>query len=165
MSDLHGKRVRYFRERKLAEANAVNPVKKDVSPEARRRLVREIDTRAFAFSVEAVDDVTFVPTILGKVRVVMGIDMRRPQADAVAMSTEDFLTYLEISMELLWNYRQKSEDFEALQSILDRIEISARAGAAARNTASTTRASAARRPTKRRGKRVVLAVPARIPSR
>jgi hypothetical protein len=119
MSELHGKRVRYFRERKLAEGNAGNPVKKDVSAEARRRLVREIDTRALAFSVEAVDDVTFVPAILKRVHVVTGIDMRgKPQANAVAMSTEDFLTFLEISMELLWTYRHKSEDFEALQSIL-----------------------------------------------
>lgn len=119
MSDLQGKRVRYFRERKVAEANAGNPVKKDVSADARRRLVREIDTRAVAFSVHAVDHVTFVPVILDKVRLVMGIDMRaKPQADAVAMNTEDFLTFLEISMELLWTHRHKPDDFDALQSIL-----------------------------------------------
>ena len=119
MSDLEGKRVRYFRERKVAEANAENPVKKDVSADARRRLVREIDARAIAFDVHAVADVTFVPTILEKVRLVMGIDMRsKPQADAVAMSIDDFLTFLEVSLELLWTHRHKSEDFDALQSIL-----------------------------------------------
>jgi hypothetical protein len=117
MSDLQGKRVRYFRERKIAEANTGNPVRKDISAEARRRLVREIETRAMTFSVQAVGDVSFVPDILDKVRVVMGIDMRfKPQTNAVAMSIDDFSTFLESPWRCC--YRNKPDDLDALQSIL-----------------------------------------------
>lgn len=120
MFDLQGKRRRYFRERKLAEANAGKPVKKDVSPDARRRLVREIDTRATAFSVHAVGDVSFFPTILERVREITGIDMvfHGPEALAATMPVDDFLQFLEIAMEMLWSYRHNPTDVDALQSIL-----------------------------------------------
>jgi hypothetical protein len=95
-----------------SEANAGNPMKKDVTPDARRRLVREIATRALAFNVRAVGDVSFVPTILDKVRIVMGIDMQRtPQADVVAMSVEDFLTLLDRNVTELASFASVPRDY------------------------------------------------------
>jgi hypothetical protein len=117
--DLKGKRRRYFGERKLAEANAGSPLSKDISQDARERLLREIEDRAFAFSVHAVDNVSFLSLILDRFRVVTGIDLsKKPFSQVEAMSSLDFGTFLEIAMEQLWEGKQKSADYDALQSIL-----------------------------------------------
>jgi hypothetical protein len=117
VSDFDGNRVCYYHERRAAEMLAEMPARKDISKEARKRLLREINARAFEFDPFGIEDLPLLPLILKKVQLVLGLDMRN-QASCVRMEIVEFLTFLEICMEVLWEYKHDRNDLDVLQSIL-----------------------------------------------
>jgi hypothetical protein len=56
MSESDGNRVRYYHERRAAELLAGQPTRKEISNNARKRMVREIEARAFVFDPIGADD-------------------------------------------------------------------------------------------------------------
>lgn len=115
--ELDGNRVRYYHERRAAEALAGKPARKDISKDARRRLLREIEARAFAFDL--IDEIPLLPFIVKKVRLVLDLDVSGSlQTSIVRMEIGEFLTFLEICMDVFMEHRRDPNDLDVLQSIL-----------------------------------------------
>lgn len=118
MSDLEGKRPRYFSERKVA-GDTGSPVERAVSSTARGRLTREICYRAVTLGEGSQG---FIEDICERFHTVTGIRLPDSSDDLAhelqAMSIDNCLTFLEVAMNGLWDGRSRKEDFHVLQSIL-----------------------------------------------
>lgn len=113
----HGNRVRYYHERRAADALAGTPARNDISESARRRLLREIEARAF--TVDYSGDISLLPFITEKVRVVLDASVSHGlQRSMVWSELGEFLTFLEICMDVFMEHRRDANDLDVLQSIL-----------------------------------------------
>lgn len=110
----NGGRRRYYHERQKVEVQAGNPVSHDVSPDARKRLVRELRSMSHynfgTFDRWAYDEAKY------EAKKVLGYDFDKK--DVADLRLDEFLTFVEIAANTIWERRRDVSDLNALQSIL-----------------------------------------------
>jgi hypothetical protein len=95
-------------------------MRRDVSEDARRRIVREVSRRAYVFNIHYGENETFIGEITDELSSVFGGQFVNLERQVVEMPLPRFLTTLEIFANALWSRRgrERAEDVNTLQSIL-----------------------------------------------
>jgi hypothetical protein len=112
-----GARYRYFHERVKAEQHAGDPVQRDVSDDARERLMREVIGMSSYKDARGQRQWTTyeIRTLAERV---LGGDFTDLELRASNLETDEFLTLLEICVHTTWNRRKSPADIYKLQSVL-----------------------------------------------
>jgi hypothetical protein len=115
--DLEGTRPRFFHERARIDELQGNPLHRNVTSEARQRLVRELQSLAYTLGINGPRQ-SILPIIEADVRRILGNDYTVSEYQVVEWGWPAFLSFLEISAGNLYFYRRLLSDIHALQSIL-----------------------------------------------